>query len=67
MSTLSTCLERRKFSVSNQSYLVLIHLSAALDTIDHDTFFVILEKYVGITGSALQLSKSYFQTDHSEC
>ena len=28
--------------------------------IDHDTLFVILEKYVGITGSALQLLKSYF-------
>ena len=42
------------------SYLVLLDLSAAFDTIDHDTLFVILEKYVGITGSALQLLKSYF-------
>ena len=44
----------------NGSYLVLLDLSAAFDTIDHDTLFVILEKYVGITGSALQLLKSYF-------
>ena len=39
----------------NGSYLVLLDLSAAFDTIDHDTLFVILEKYVGITGSSLQL------------
>ena len=51
----------------NGSYLVLLDLSAAFDTIDHDTLFVILEKYAGITGSSLQLLKSYFQTDHSEC
>ena len=40
--------------------MVLLDLSAAFDTIDHDTLFVILQKYVGITGSALQLLKSYF-------
>ena len=44
----------------NGSYLVRLDLSAASDTIDHDTLFVILEKYIGITGSALQLLKSYF-------
>ena len=44
----------------NGSYLVLLDLSAAFDTIDHDTLFVILEKYIGITGGALQLLKSYF-------
>ena len=49
----------------NRSYLVLLDLSAAFDTIDHDTLFVILEKYVGITGSALQLLKSYF-SDRSQ-
>ena len=49
----------------NGSYLVLLHLSAAFDTIDHDTLFVILEKYIGITGSALQLLKSYF-SDRSQ-
>ena len=49
----------------NGSYLILLDLSAAFDTIDHDTLFVILEKYVGITGSALQLLKSYF-SDRSQ-
>ena len=42
------------------SYLVLLDLSAAFDTIDPDTLFVILEKYIGITGSVLQLLKYYF-------
>ena len=44
----------------NGSYLVLLDLSTAFDTIDHDTLFVILETYIGLTGSALQLLKSYF-------
>ena len=43
----------------NGSYLVLLDLSAAFDQIGHDTLliFVLLEKYVGINGSALQLLK----------
>ena len=44
----------------NGSYLVLLDLSAAFATIDHDTLFVIFEKYIGITGSTLQRLKSYF-------
>ena len=44
----------------NGSFLVLIDLSVAFDTIDHDNLFMILEKFVGISGSALQLIKSYF-------
>ena len=40
--------------------LVLLDLSAALDTIDHDNIFGILEKYVGICVNALKLIKSYF-------
>ena len=44
----------------NGSFLVLLDLSAAFDTIDHDNLFYILEKYVGIGGSALRLSWSYF-------
>ena len=44
----------------NGSFLVLLDLSAAFDTIDHDNLFYILEKYVGIGGSALRLIRSYF-------
>ena len=49
----------------NGSFLVLLYLSAAFDTIDHSNLFAILEKYVGITGDALQLIKSYF-SDRSQ-
>ena len=49
----------------NGSYLVLLGLSAEFDTIDHGTIFVILDKYIGITGSAIQLLKSYF-SDRSQ-
>ena len=44
----------------NESFLVLLDLSAAFNTIDHDNLFYILEKYVGIGGSALRLIRSYF-------
>ena len=44
----------------NGSFLVLLDLSAAFDTIDHDNLFYILEKYVGIGSSALRLIRSYF-------
>ena len=44
----------------NGIFLVLLDLSAAFDTMDHSNLFDILEKYVGITGDALQLIKSYF-------
>ena len=49
----------------NGSYLVLLDLSAAFETIDHDTLFVILHKYIGITGSVVQLLESYF-SDRSQ-
>ena len=44
----------------NGSFLVLLDLSAAIDMIDHDNLFYILEKYVGIGRSALRLIRSYF-------
>ena len=43
----------------NGSSLVLLDLSAAFDTIDHDNLFYLLDKYVGIGGSALRLIRSY--------
>ena len=49
----------------NGSYLALLDLSAAFDTIDHDNLFNILDKYVGIGGSALRLIRSYF-CDHTQ-
>ena len=49
----------------NGSFLVYQDLFAAFDTIDHSNLFDILEKYVGITGDALQFSKSYF-SDRSQ-
>ena len=49
----------------NASFLVLLELSAAFDNIDHANMFMMLEKFVGISGSALQLIKSYF-TDRTQ-
>ena len=46
--------------------LVLLYLSAAFDTIDHDNLFCILEKYVGIRGNALKLIKSNF-SNRTQC
>ena len=44
----------------NGSGLVLLDLSAAFDTIDHENLFNHLENCVGISGNALKLIKSYF-------
>ena len=45
----------------NLSFLGILNLSAAFDTIDHDNLFYILEKYVEIGGSALRLIRSCFR------
>ena len=44
----------------NGAMLVLLDLSPAFDTIDHVILFLILVKYVGFRGKALDLIKSYF-------
>ena len=49
----------------NGSFLALLDLSAAFDTIDHSNLFDILEKYVRITRDALQFIISYF-SDRSQ-
>ncbi len=46
--------------------LVLIDLSAAFDTIDHNILLARLEDKFGITGKALQWHKSYL-TDRRQC
>ena len=50
----------------NGAMLVLLDLSAAFDTTNHDYLFCILEKYVGICGNALKLIKSYF-SNRTQC
>ena len=49
----------------NGPFLVLLDLSATFDTIDHANLFYILEKNVGIGGSALRLIRSSF-IDHTQ-
>ena len=47
----------------NGAMIVLLDMSAAFDTNDHDNLFCILVKYVGICGNALYLIGCYFQID----
>ncbi len=46
------------------SLLVLLHLSAAFDTINHNILLNRLENFVGISGSALAWFKSYLSDRH---
>ena len=47
-------------------FLVLLDLSAAFDTIDHDILFKRLQYQLGINGTALQWLKSYL-TNRTQC
>ncbi len=46
------------------SLLVLLDLSTAFDTIDHKILLNRFENFVGISGSALALFKSYLSDHH---
>ena len=54
MNDLLTALDEGKFSV-----LVLLDLSAAFDTIDHDILLYCLHHVFGIQGTALSWFRSY--------
>ena len=55
----------RSLDRKNGTVLVLLDLSAAFDTIDHNTLFDLLEHRLCITGSALHWFKSYL-TDRTQ-
>ena len=41
------------------SFLILLDLSSAFDTIDYDLFCTVFERHLGISGTALKLLKSF--------
>ena len=51
----------------NGNFLVLLDLSAAFDTIDHNNLFTVLEKHVGICDDALNLIVSYLNDQNNKC
>ena len=56
----------RALDQGDGTLLVLLDLSAAFDTIDHDILLGRLQKYIGISGTALQWFRSYLQ-DRDQC
>ena len=55
----------RAIEAGNVSALVLLDLSAAFDTVDHDVLLDVLSKWFGIVSKALDWCKSYCLNVHS--
>ena len=51
----------QSFDRNMPSVVVLLDLSAAFDTVDHDKLLEILEKDIGVTGTALKWFESFLK------
>ena len=51
----------RSFDMDMPSVVVLLDLSAAFDTVDHDKLLSILEREIGIEGTALKWFGSFLR------
>ena len=51
----------QSFDKNMPSVVVLLDLSAAFDTVDHDKLLAILEKDIGVTGTALKWFESFLK------
>jgi hypothetical protein len=56
----------RALDQGDGTLLVLLDLSAAFDTIDHEILLDRLQQYIGVSGTALQWFRSYLQ-DRDQC